>query len=114
DLGGSFADFGDSTQAGGGDFAFRWGNRLGGLAFRQPLGRSVLGDSARLMQRASITAFSTLLDLGSGTVHFSDELREAQVAGQLAAWRGHHAPRIGYELATLHVLYDVTSTGTPA
>jgi hypothetical protein len=36
-LDGSFAQFGDSANAGGGDFAFSWGNALAGLTWRQPL-----------------------------------------------------------------------------
>jgi hypothetical protein len=114
DLDGSFADFGDSTQAGGGGFGFRWGNRLAGLTFTQPLGAGALGDSARLVQRASVTSFSTTLDLGAGTFRLADDLREAQLAGQLLAWRGTHAPRVGYELSTYAIDYDVTSAGSGA
>ncbi|AHG90367.1 TonB-dependent receptor plug [Gemmatirosa kalamazoonensis] len=114
DLGGSFADFGDSSQAGGGAFAFRWGNRLAGLAYRRPLGGGRWRDSARVSQRASVTAFSTLLDLGAGTIRFSDDLLEMQAAGQLLAWHGAHQPRVGYELSHLAIDYDVTSTGSGA
>src|SRR5205085_9735028 len=53
-LGGSFAQFGDSTQAGGGDFGFKWGNRLAGLTLTRPI--SALGDSARLVQRVYVSA----------------------------------------------------------
>lgn len=111
-LGGNFADFGDSTQVGGGDFGFRWGNRLAGLTYEQPIGGGTLADSARVVQRASLTAFSTTLDLGSGSVRFRNDIAEAQAAGQLLAWRGRHAPRVGYELSRVHVAYDVTSTGS--
>jgi hypothetical protein len=114
DLGGSFAQFGDTSRAGGGDFGFRWGNRLVGLTYRQPLGAGAGLDSALLTQRASITKFATLLDLGSGSLRFQNAVRETQAAGQFVAWRGAHAPRVGYELAAIHVAYDVTSTGTAA
>jgi hypothetical protein len=112
DLGGSFADFGDSTRAGGGAFGFRWGNRLAGLTFRQPLRAGPLGDSATVVQRASVTGFSTLLDLGSGSLRLDDTLRETQLAGQALAWRGRHAARVGYELSRLSIDYDVTSAGS--
>jgi hypothetical protein len=113
-LDGSFTDFGDSTRAGGGDFLFTWGNRLAGVEYRQPFRARWLGDSAALTQRASVTEFSTELDLGRGSLRFVDDIREARLAGQLAAWRGAHAVRAGYELSSVRVAYDAASVGSTA
>ncbi len=120
-LDGSFAQFGDSARAGGGDFAFTWGNALAGLAWRQPLpalARRVGGaDSAQLVQRASVTRFSTTLDLGDGTVRFVNDVTEARVAGQLSATGargGRHTPRVGYEAARVSVAYDAGSNASPS
>lgn len=115
-LDGSFAQFGDSARAGGGDFAFTWGNALAGLTWRQPLAglaRRVGGaDSAQLVQRASVTRFSTTLDLGEGTVRFVNDVTEARASGQLSvtgAWGGRHTPRVGYEGSRIAVAYDAGS-----
>jgi hypothetical protein len=118
-LDGSFAQFGDSARAGGGDFAFSWGNALAGLTWRQPLPAltGAFGDARRvaLTQRASYTQFATTLDLGDGTARFVNTVREARLAGQLAAegaFGGAHAPRIGYEASRIAVAYDAGTSAS--
>ncbi len=120
-LDGSFAQFGDSARAGGGDFAFTWGNALAGLTWRQPLAALAPlaggADSVLLVQRASVTRFATTLDLGDGTVRFVNRVLEARASGQLlagGAFGGAHAPRVGYEAARLSVAYDAGSEASSA
>ena len=118
-LDGSFAQFGDSSNAGGGNFAFSWGNALAGLTWRQPLPAlaGVLGnaDGVALTQRASLTQFNTTLDLGEGTARFVNTVREARLSGQLAAtgaFGGAHTPRIGYEASRIAVAYDAGTSAS--
>jgi hypothetical protein len=111
-LDGDFAQFGDSTETSGGAFAFTWGNALGGLAYEQSFDAGLLGDSAEVVQRASITSFATALDLGDGSVTFDNRITEARLAGSLAGFRGDHALRLGYELSAHRIAYDVASEET--
>ncbi|MGZ8376868.1 MAG: TonB-dependent receptor, partial [Gemmatirosa sp.] len=120
-LDGSFTQFDDSARAGGGDFAFTWGNALAGLTWRQPLPalarRVGRADSAELVQRASVTRFSTTLDLGDGTVRFVNDVTEARAAGQLSAsgaFGGRHTARVGYEVSRVSVTYDAGSNASTA
>jgi len=111
----SLAAFGDSTQAGGGRLRFDWGNSLLGLAFTQPLARPLGGDSARVMQRLSLTGFGTTLDLGSGTLRFVNNLNETRAWGEVARWRGRHETLVGYEWSAYRMRFDVDAdaAGTP-
>jgi hypothetical protein len=111
-LDGNFAQVGDSTDASGGDFGFTWGNTLGGLAYRQPLRSRLLGDSAELVQHASITSFATALDLGSGAITFDNRITEGRLSGSLASYRGRHGLQVGYELSAHRIAYDVASAET--
>jgi hypothetical protein len=114
-LAASLATFGDSTQAGGGDLRFDWGNQLLGVAYVQPLDRLAGGDSARVMQRASITGFATSLDLGSGSITFRNRLRDTRLWGEATRWQGRHETLVGYEWSAYRLRYDVNApaTGTP-
>lgn len=113
-LNAALAAFGDSTQAGGGDLLFKWGNSLVGAAWEQPLGAVLGGDSARVMQRVSRTGFGTTLDLGSGSLTFKNRLGDARAWGEVARWSGKHETLVGYEWSALRVRYDVDagSAGT--
>src|SRR5262245_25369139 len=74
----NIAAFGDSTEANasGGTFVFNWGNRVVGATLshtavssdRGAFARWFLGDSTTLEQRASVSTFSTTLDLGQGSL----------------------------------------------
>ncbi len=103
----SLASFGDSTQAGGGNLRFDWGNSLLGVAYTQPLGARWGGDSTRVMQRLSFTGFGTKLDLGSGALRFVNRLRDSRAWGELSRWRGAHETLLGYEFSALRTRYDV-------
>lgn len=105
----SLAAFGDSTQAGGGDLLFDWGNSLLGVAYTQPLGARWGGDSTRMMQRVSLTGFGTTLDLGSGSLRFLNRLRDARAWGEVTRWRGAHETLVGYEWSGLRTRYDVNA-----
>ncbi len=108
----SLAAFGDSTQAGGGELLFDWGNTLVGVAYTQPLGARWGGDSTRVMQRLSMTGFSTTLDLGSGSLRFVNRLRDARAWGELSRWRGAHETLAGYEVSALRTRYDVNAAAS--
>jgi hypothetical protein len=105
----SLAAFGDSTQAGGGDILFDWGNSLLGVAYTQPLGARWGGDSTRVMQRLSWTGFGTTLDLGSGSFRFVNRLSDSRAWGEVTRWRGAHETLLGYEWSGLRTRYDVTA-----
>ncbi len=106
----SGALFGDSTRAGGGDLLFQWGNSLLGVAFEQPLGRVLGGDSSRVMQRMSRTGFGTTLDLGSGSLTFNNRLSDIRAWGEFTRWRGRHETLVGYEVSALRLRYDVDAS----
>ncbi len=108
----SLAAFGDSSQAGGGELLFDWGNALVGVAYTQPLGARWGGDSTRLMQRLSWTGFSTNLDLGGGSLRFVNRLSDARVWGELSRWRGDHETLVGYEWSGLRSRYDVNAAAS--
>jgi hypothetical protein len=119
------ATFGDSStaDAGGGTFRFGWGNAVYGATLthgiarrdRRGIARLVLGDSATLEQRLSVSAFSTSLDLGAGALTLSNRVMERRAGGELMAHAGAHDRAIGYDVATYDVAYDAASeqTDTP-
>ncbi len=105
-LAGLLDGLGDSTQAGGGDLRFDWGNTLVGAAWEQPVQHKLGGDSARVMQRLSSTGFGTGLNLGNGSLTLSNTLRETRAWGEATRWRGRHETLLGYEWSTYRVRYD--------
>jgi len=115
---GDFTQFGDSSRAGGGDFAFNWANTVVGLSlrdvWRDHARLPLLGaaDSVGAEQRASVTRFYTGLDLGSGALTLSNGVTETQLAGTVHWHRGGHERRLGYELSRYHVAYDGGSAAT--
>jgi hypothetical protein len=108
----SLAAFGDSSQAGGGDLLFDWGNALVGVAYTQPLGPRWGGDSTRAMQRLSWTGFSTTLDLGAGSLRFANRLGDSRAWGELARWRGRHETLVGYDWSGLRSRFDVNAAAS--
>jgi hypothetical protein len=108
----SLASFGDSTQAGGGNLLFDWGNTLVGVAYTQPLGARFGGDSTRLMQRLSWTGFNTTLDLGSGSLRFVNRLGDSRAWGEFSRWRGNHETLVGYDWSGLRTRYDVNAAAS--
>jgi len=111
-LDGNFAQFGDSADAGDGTFVFDWGNRLAGVTWRQPLRgeRAPVGDSALVVQRASVTRFGTNLNLGDGSLRFENSITEQRLAGSFTWFAGRHARRAGYEYSRHAIRYDVRSS----
>lgn len=108
-LAAALATFGDSSQAGGGDLRFDWGNSLLGVAYTQPLAQLAGGDSARVMQRLSRTGFGTSLDLGSGSVTFTNRLRDIRAWGEATRWSGRHETLLGYEWSSYALRYDINA-----
>ena len=106
-LAGLLGGFGDSTQAGTGDLRFDWGNTLVGAAWEQPVRSLLGGDSARVMQRLSLTGFGTGLDLGAGSLTLDNSLSERRAWGEVSRWRGRHETLLGYEWSAYRVRYDV-------
>jgi hypothetical protein len=107
-LDGTFAGTEDSTNIGGGDVLFKWGNALVGAAFTLPFS-NLLGDSATFTQRASVSRFTTTLDLGDGALVFDNEVLDFRLRGSLERHGDAHTPSIGYEVARYDVNYDIRS-----
>lgn len=107
-LDGTFAGVDDSTNIGGGDLRFDWGNALAGATLTLPL-RGLLTDSATLVQRASVTRFTTNLDLGSGSLRFANTVTDLRLGGAITWAAGAHAPTAGYDIVRHDVSYDVRS-----
>lgn len=122
-LNGSFADVGDTSGTGGGDFYFDWGNVVLGATLDKPLGPGAaiplgnndfisLGDSAEYVQRASFTRFATRLDLGAGAVGLRNTVQDWRAEGELSWYLSRHERMLGYEVAAHGVQYDVGSSDT--
>ncbi|MEP6991938.1 MAG: TonB-dependent receptor [bacterium] len=117
-LNGDFATFGDSATAGagGGTFGFDWANQVVGATLRDTWRDGVhvplLGtaDSVTAAQHLSFTRFATQLDLGAGSFTLSNRVHEARAAGDLTWHRGLHERRMGYELSSYAIAYDVASS----
>jgi len=121
-LNANIAEFGDSTNAnaGGGAFLFSWGNRVigGSLAHtiargdrdRNVLGSFFLGDSATLEQRASVSTFTTTLDVGDGSLRLFNRVSDRRVAGSLTSYTDAHERSFGYDVASYGIAYDAKST----
>jgi hypothetical protein len=117
-LDGDFTQLGDSSRAGGGTFDFDWSNQVVGLSLtdvwhegaRLPLlGRA---DSIGAEQRVSYTRFATGLDLGAGALTLSNSVQELRAAGAVHWHRAGHERRLGYELSSYDIAYDVGSPST--
>ncbi|MDB4874599.1 MAG: TonB-dependent receptor plug [Gemmatimonadetes bacterium] len=116
----NIASFGDSTsaKASGGTFQFGWGNTvLGGtltktLASRERrgLGHFFLGDSTTLEQRGSLSTFSTLLDLGAGSLTLNNRVSDRRLEGSLTAHTDRHDRTWGYEVASYGISYVAASS----
>lgn len=112
-LSGDFFSSDDSTRVRSGDIEFGWGNDLAGLSFERPI-RRLLGDSATLVQRASVSRFGTALDIGAGSLVFANRVTDVRLGGSLT-WHGEtHAPSVGYEVARHQVHYALSSDAATA
>ena len=115
----NIAQFGDSTEAdaSSGGFRFNWGNRVFGAALTHRVGspnatgfsRWLLGDSTILEQRVSLSTFSTMLDLGDGSVTFRNAVSDRRLAGSATTYTASHERSLGYEAASYGVDYDATA-----
>ncbi|HEY9228906.1 MAG TPA: carboxypeptidase regulatory-like domain-containing protein, partial [Gemmatimonadaceae bacterium] len=85
----NIATFGDSTEANasGGTFLFDWGNRVVGATVtgtttsldRGLFTRLLLGDSTTFEQSASVSIFSTELDLGAGSLSLHNRVEDRRI-----------------------------------
>ena len=107
-LDGSFAGLDDSSNVGGGNLLFDWGNMLAGVTLDLPVPR-LLGDSATFLQRASVSRFGTNLDLGDGALRFENSVLDLRLTGSLTRHGDAHTPAIGYEVVRHDVAYDIYS-----
>ncbi|HXT16315.1 MAG TPA: TonB-dependent receptor [Gemmatimonadaceae bacterium] len=116
----NIATLGDSATASGGAFQFGWGNRVVGASLsksfatrrRSALGRFFLGDSTTLEERASLTTFSTTLDLGDGTLTLANHVSERRLAGSVTAHTSSHDRSFGYDVSAYGFTYDAVSEQT--
>ena len=115
----NIASFGDSTSAdaSAGTFQFGWGNTVAGATLSKALAssdrgwlrRALFGDSTTLEQHASISTFSTLLDLGAGSLVLRNRVVDRRLAGSVAAHTSAHDRTFGYDVATYGVTYDASA-----
>lgn len=120
-LNADIATFGDSTtsNASGGAFDFGWGNAVVGATLSKTLisrhsglAGFFLGDSAKVEQRASASAFSTALDLGQGSLTLANRVTDRRVAGSLIAHTTSQDRTFGYDVASYDINYDANSSET--
>jgi hypothetical protein len=81
---------------------------LAGVTLDLPI-RNLLGDSATLVQRASVSRFGTNLDLGNGGLRFENSVLDLRLSGSLTRHGAAHSPAVGYEVAKYDVSYDIFS-----
>ncbi|MEO6526835.1 MAG: TonB-dependent receptor [Gemmatimonadaceae bacterium] len=107
------------TKAGGGQWAYDWGNLVVGVTLSKELGPVsspligwALGDSTTIEQRVSTSGFATRLDLGDGALTQRSELSDLRFSGSLLTRGASHDRSIGYEVATNRVRYASGSAQT--
>jgi hypothetical protein len=108
------------SKAGGGRWAYDWGNQLVGAALSKDLGHDArlpllgwrLGDSSTIEQRVSTSGFYTQLNLGQGALAQRSEIRDLRASGSLVVHGTRHDPSLGYEVATHRVRYASGSSQT--
>ncbi|MGH7616154.1 MAG: carboxypeptidase-like regulatory domain-containing protein [Gemmatimonadaceae bacterium] len=111
-LNANIAQFGDSADASGGTFQFSWGNRVVGATLssqRAGLTHWLFGDSTTFEQRASLSTFSTVLDLGAGSLTLANTVNDRRIEGDITAHSASHDRSLGYELTSYAISYDATS-----
>jgi hypothetical protein len=120
----NIAASGDSSSANpsGGTFSFGWGNTVGGAtlskSYTRPtssgLARFLFGTSGTLEQRASVSHFSTGLDLGGGSLTLNNVVTDARIGGMLTAHTNAHDRTYGYDVAQYRISYLAESPQTAA
>ena len=95
------------SRAGGGRWAFNWGNGVLGATIDKEL-------SARtsLEQNFSTSGFSTLLDLGAGSFSQRSEIRDLRLGGSVLRRGTSHDGAVGYDVATHRIRYSSSSSET--
>ena len=98
--------FQDGDSVGGG-----WGNSVIGATLSKPVVGPhafglALGDSATFEQRASLTGFSTRLDVFRALARADNSVNDARIGGSVALFSGSHTHTFGYELARQRISYE--------
>jgi hypothetical protein len=111
-----------STNPSGGTFSFGWGNTVGGATlshtYARPnssgVARLLFGNSGTVEQRASISHFSTRLDLGGGALTLNNVVTDARIGGSLTTHTAAHDRTYGYDVGQYRISYLANSpqTGT--
>ena len=113
-LDGSFAETDDSSTRGatGGAFLYSWGNLVLGATLTKPIEKSRLlgGDSTLLEQRASVSRFSMVLDLGAGAERIDNTVSDARISGTVTTYTARHDWSVGYEVASYDILYETAAS----
>lgn len=95
------------SKASAGHWGFDWGNQVVGATYAKEVGAQTT-----LEQRVSTSAFSTNLDLGTGTSTQRSAVRDWRLAGSLVRRGAAHDASIGYDVATHRIEYSAGSSQT--
>ncbi|MGH7677695.1 MAG: TonB-dependent receptor plug domain-containing protein [Gemmatimonadaceae bacterium] len=76
-------------------FRIEWGNRVLGTTLSRPL---ALGDSARVEQKFSWSAFDLDMDLQNGFLTLGNRVRDLRAAGSISHYKGQRSRTLGYEI----------------
>src|SRR5262249_25103502 len=87
-----------SSNPSGGTFSFGWGNTVAGVTLAHSYSRPssagftrfLFGSSGTLEQRASVSHFSTNLDLGGGALTLNNVVTDARIGGSLTTHSSAH------------------------
>ncbi|MEO9034900.1 MAG: carboxypeptidase regulatory-like domain-containing protein [Gemmatimonadaceae bacterium] len=119
DLNASVAQFGDSTNndPSGGQFEFGWGNAVLGATLTHTrandnpnvFSRFFLGELTTFEQQVSVSHFSTLLDLGAGSLTLTNSVADTRAAGSVTAHTSSHDRTFGYDIGAYRINYDAGS-----
>jgi len=119
DFNANIATFGDSlsNDPSGGRVEFGWGNAVFGttlthtMVAKNSTGFSgwLFGDSTTFEQRASVSSFSTLLDLGAGSLTLTNSVGDRRISGSMTAHTKSHDRTFGYDIGSYRIRYNAGS-----
>jgi hypothetical protein len=96
----------DSANAGDGRVHLDWDNLGAGLTLTHTLAAGAIsGDSLTLVQRASVSNFSTTFDIGGADRRVYNSIQEGGLSGLVTRYLGGHSTSIGYDYAQLSIRF---------